>query len=1272
MRPLALLFALACSYASFSQDLIITDITGPKSFTQYTTVSASVTVKNQGIVSDYSQASVSFYLSTDGITASGANMIGTATVPVLAANESKTVSISVAQQIRAIPGAYYLIAIVDPNNYVQETDDTNNRFSIAGYIITAPDVDFSFTSLVVNTPSQAVHATAKITYGLLNSGATNIEGKIGTSSSSVTVSFWISSDNVVDNSDVVVTSQSFTLSGTVDSGTRSVDFEIPAIIPGNYNVLARADQPNAYIETDETNNNAAGQITIMASDIDIGVDEVEYPLPYSLTYPPDSIRSPDAEWDLQPVPGLGSHLMVAINVVLRNYGTSGFNSLQHNLYLSTDQVLDGTDIQTSTYYDDIQMAGGDSIPRRFYSTYIDQFVYGEYYVILELNPDHAISETDYSNNIVVSRNKINVQYPGIMFTAASLAGTYTDIDTELNLSVSLEGQFDATEILGFYDKYEPEYFHPTYNYTEFYLVEIKGDNCPTCGNAMAWAQQTIHFGKSMDVVTSTANWNILLPQPLPAGNYIMTLKCDNISMAGCFTYNEFTLPLVIAPVFVPKYKVSGQTIGEDGPAISKGKLFLYQKKDDGKVQFIQKITPTTSKDFDFLNVDFRQHTLYFIPDPANYSEYAPTILGKTVTLQESNYFSLTQDTYFNFEILRLQPLAAGDKTISGNVITASSSALMSFFSLTALEADEPIPVVLLNDAGDPVAVTQTDNTGFYEFRNLPSDNYQLVVALELDDPGILDEPFEIDVSTESKEVNFDLSSPDEEITVRKQQIINVTPPTISYGDPQVTLNATGSSGLPVVYYSADNSVATITNNVLKPLKAGTLTITATQSGDANYSDAQAEFTITIAKAKLTVTAFDNSRYYGDDNPSFSLRYTGFKNNETVGVLSRQPDASTTATKTSDAGVSDILVRNGLADNYAFEYQYGKLTVAKAPLFVTALNCNVPYNATEPVLPVSYTGFKNGESMSVLNVVPVVSSPTLKTANAGTTHDIIVSGGSDNNYSFVYTNATATVVKSNLSVTADNKVRKYREANPSLSFRINGFKYGEDATNSGVTLPVLSTTATQESNAGVYPIQLTGGAGSVNYNLIVQPGILVIEKLDQAITFNIDVNRISFDASALALAAKSSSDLPVSFSIIEGKDIASLSSDGKTLVWSGKAGNVTVAATQAGNVNYREAPRVTRTIAVVAPDDLVLGIDDGYDGVFSVAPNPATTDVVVTLTARNMNALAVYNSLGAIIYSSTLDTREHRIDVSDFNAGIYIVKVSFGDGLVRMRKVMVLR
>jgi hypothetical protein len=1271
MRPLALLFALACSFASFSQDLIITDISGAKSFSQYTTVSATVTVKNQGIVSDYAQASVSFYLSTDGITASGGNMIGTATVPVLAANESRTVSVSSAQQIRVPQGTYHLIAIVDPNNYIQETDDTNNRLAVAGYTITASDVDFSFTSLVVNTPSQPHHSTAKITYGILNSGATNIEGKTGNNSSSVNVGFWISVDNIVDNTDLSVASESFPLAGTADSGTRSVTYEVPVMTPGNYNILVRVDSPNAYNEIDETNNDVAGQITITTSDIDIGVDEVQYPIPYSLTYPPDSVRSPDAEWDLRAFVWDNSPT-VALNVILRNYGSTGFTSLLHALYLSSDKELDAGDMPIHAEQGDVHMAGGDSIQVRFASNNIGQFTYGEYYVILELNPNHTITETDYTNNVVVSRNKINIQYPAIVFTAASLAGTYTDVDTDLHLSVSLEGQFDATEILGYYDKYEHEFLHPTYNYTEQYVAEIKGDNCPSCGNAMGWAQPSIDFGKSTDVVTSTASWNISLTNPLPAGNYIITLKCDPFQ-GICFTYNEFTLPLVILPTDPSlKYKVSGETIGEDGPPISSGKLFLYQKKDDGKVQFIQKITPTTSKDFDFQNVDFRQHTLYFIPDPANYGDYAPTILGKTVTLQESNYFSLTQDTYFNFEILRLHPLAVGDKTISGNVTTASSNALMSFFSLTALEADEPIPVVLLNDAGDPVAVTQTDNTGFYEFKNLPSDNYKLVVALELDDAGVMDEPFEVNVSTESKEVNFDLSSPDEEITVRKQQIISFTPPTVTYGDAGVALNATGSSGLPVVYYSADNSVATITNNILKPIKAGTLKVTATQSGDTNYSDAEAEFTITIAKAKLTVTAFDNSRYYGDDNPNFSLRYSGFKNSETIGVLSSQAQASTTATKTSDAGVYTIIVKDGLADNYTFEYQYGKLTVAKAPLFVTALNCNIPYNATEPVLPVSYTGFKNGESMSVLNVVPVVSSPTLKGANAGTTHDIIVSGGSDNNYSFVYTNAKATVVKANLSVTADNKVRKYREPNPLLTIRINGFKTGEDATNSGITLPVLSTAATQDSNAGVYPIQLTGGTGNVNYNLIIQPGILVIEKLDQAITFNLDVNRISFDGAPLALAAKSSSDLPVSFSIIAGKDIASLSNDSKTLVWSGKAGHVTVAATQAGNVNYREALRVTKTIEVVSPDDLVLGIEHGLDGVFSVAPNPATTDLVVTMTTKKMSALAVYNSLGVVLYTSTLNAHEHRVDVTGFNAGVYVVKVSSDDGFVRTRKVMVIR
>src|SRR5207244_3878092 len=51
----------------------------------------------------------------------------------------------------------------------------------------------------------------------------------------------------------------------------------------------------------------------------------------------------------------------------------------------------------------------------------------------------------------------------------------------------------------------------------------------------------------------------------------------------------------------------------------------------------------------------------------------------------------------------------------------------------------------------------------------------------------------------------------------------------------------------------------------------------------NYDFSFVAGTLTITKATLTVTADDQTRIYGDANPSFTVTYTGFKNGQNLGT-----------------------------------------------------------------------------------------------------------------------------------------------------------------------------------------------------------------------------------------------------------------------------------------------------------------------------------------------------------------------------------------------------
>jgi len=75
-----------------------------------------------------------------------------------------------------------------------------------------------------------------------------------------------------------------------------------------------------------------------------------------------------------------------------------------------------------------------------------------------------------------------------------------------------------------------------------------------------------------------------------------------------------------------------------------------------------------------------------------------------------------------------------------------------------------------------------------------------------------------------------------------------------YGDPTFSLSATASSGLPVSYTSSDPDIAAVSSNTVTILKAGAVTITASQAGNESYYAAtDVPQTLTINKATPVVS-----------------------------------------------------------------------------------------------------------------------------------------------------------------------------------------------------------------------------------------------------------------------------------------------------------------------------------------------------------------------------------------------------------------------------------
>ena len=104
------------------------------------------------------------------------------------------------------------------------------------------------------------------------------------------------------------------------------------------------------------------------------------------------------------------------------------------------------------------------------------------------------------------------------------------------------------------------------------------------------------------------------------------------------------------------------------------------------------------------------------------------------------------------------------------------------------------------------------------------------------------------------------------------------------------------------------------------MKQGTVT---------NYNVTYVAGTLTITKAPLNIAAGTYTKKQGEALTEFTLTYTGFKNNETKDVLTKQPVVSCTATMASEPGEYPITVSGAEAQNYDISYTDGKLVVEES-------------------------------------------------------------------------------------------------------------------------------------------------------------------------------------------------------------------------------------------------------------------------------------------------------------------------------------------------------
>ncbi|MDP9074990.1 MAG: Ig-like domain-containing protein, partial [Actinomycetota bacterium] len=292
-------------------------------------------------------------------------------------------------------------------------------------------------------------------------------------------------------------------------------------------------------------------------------------------------------------------------------------------------------------------------------------------------------------------------------------------------------------------------------------------------------------------------------------------------------------------------------------------------------------------------------------------------------------------------------------------------------------------------------------------------------------------------------------------TVTGSTVLTVTPAPLEVRAPSVSAaygSATPTSFVPsyVGLVEGDTQPATpptCTSTGHTGSPAGVYPITCAGGADPNYAFAYTAGTLTITRVPLTVTADNQSRVYGQANPPLTYTIAGFVNADPPSVVSGAPTLATAVTPSSSVGSYPVNITAGSlsAANYTFGFVAGTLSVAPAPLTVTADNKVRLYSQPNPALTYTITGFVNGDPATTVSGSPVLATTAVPSSNAGSYLITVTTGSlSAANYTFGFAPGTLTVNPAPTSLSPSPAVLRFQPAGITLGTVSAKLTYGNPA------------------------------------------------------------------------------------------------------------------------------------------------------------------------------------------------------------------------------------
>ncbi|RPJ47199.1 MAG: hypothetical protein EHM21_08265, partial [Chloroflexi bacterium] len=327
--------------------------------------------------------------------------------------------------------------------------------------------------------------------------------------------------------------------------------------------------------------------------------------------------------------------------------------------------------------------------------------------------------------------------------------------------------------------------------------------------------------------------------------------------------------------------------------------------------------------------------------------------------------------------------------------------------------------------------------------------------------------------------NYDMTYVGADLTITARSVtVTADAQTKEYGaaDPELTYDVTSGS-----LVEGDDFTGALAREAGEDVGTYAITQDTLTLGD-NYNLTYVGADLTITVRPVTVTADAQTKEYGDADPELTFEVTSgslAEGDSFTGALAREAgeDVGTYAIS------QDTLELN---DNYDLTFVGADLTITVRSVTVTADTLTKVYGDDDPELTFEVTSGSLAEGDSFTGALVREAGEDVGTY--AITQDTLAL---NDNYDLTFVGADLEITPAPLTFTADDKVKRYLDDNPSLTYQVEGFKFEDGESDLGGE-PEISTTAEKDSRGGTYPITISiGTMANSNYEFIFVNGELTI-------------------------------------------------------------------------------------------------------------------------------------------------------------------------------------